>query len=60
MLKNLVIDNRIAANTLRRLSQSEKPDVADQARRILDDPVLFAKYVAGRSLRTRARRPVAA
>jgi hypothetical protein len=59
-MRNLAIDNRIAANTLRRLSQSEKLEVAEQARRILDDPDLFAKYVAVRSHRTAGRRTIAA
>lgn len=57
MTRNLAIDFRIAANTLRRMAEGPDAEKAVVARRILDDPGLFRNWVNRRAERTsQARR----
>jgi hypothetical protein len=56
MTRNLAVEFRIAANTLRRLSNHTDPRKAERARRILEDPALFRAFVDRRSEVTRRRR----
>ena len=56
MTRNLAVEFRIAANTLRQLSNHTDPQKAEGARRILDDPTLFRAFVDRRSEANRRRR----
>ena len=56
MTRNLAVEFRIAANTLRRLTGNPDPRKAARAQEILGDKALFREFVdqRHRSLRTRA------
>lgn len=56
MTRNLAVEFRIAANTLRQLARHSDPVKAEQARRVLDDPALFRAFVDKRSQAARTRR----
>ena len=53
MTRNLAIEFRIAANTLRKLAQHSDQVKSAQAMKILDDPKLFREYIERRSQRAR-------
>lgn len=50
MTRNLAVEFRIAANTLRRLADHSDPKKAAMARRILDDRDLFREFVERRRM----------
>ena len=56
MTRNLAVEFRIAANTLRQLANHTDPHKAERARRILDDPALFRAFVEQHSRVVRNRR----
>lgn len=56
MTRNLAVEFRIAANTLRQLAHHSDPTKAEQARRVLEDPTLFRAFVDQRSQAMRSRR----
>ena len=56
MTRNLAVEFRIAANTLRRLTSHPDPQKAERAKAILEDPALFRAFVDRRSQAERDRR----
>ena len=56
MTRNLAVEFRIAANTLRQLANHSDPRKAERARQILEDPTLFRAYAEQRSRAVRTRR----
>lgn len=56
MTRNLAVEFRIAANTLRQLAHHSDPVKAAQAQRVLEDPALFRAFVDQRSQAMRGRR----
>ncbi|WP_207477962.1 hypothetical protein [Arenibaculum pallidiluteum] len=56
MTRNLAVEFRIAANTLRQLANHSDPRKAQRARQILEDPALFRAYAEQRSRTVRSRR----
>jgi hypothetical protein len=56
MTRNIAVEFRIAANTLRQLANHSDPRKAERARQILEDPALFRAYAEQRSQAARNRR----
>ncbi len=55
MTRNIAVEFRIAANTLRQLANHSDPRKAERAKQILEDPALFRAYAEQRSQASRAR-----